>query len=176
MILKFKKLFVFTGILLLCMGFTLNKIDALVEKEIKATFKINSYTKEVIIIPFTINETLPLKMKDGDLMKITTPNLKGYYYIGHGFGKAAYFDFIIILDENLIVSKVKVLIYREEHGGEIGSNRWLKQFIGKTTENPLIYQKDIAAISGATISAKSLTNEVNKFLKTIQILHQKQLI
>jgi len=38
----------------------------------------------------------------------------------------------------------------------------------------LKYQKDIAAISGATISARSMTNEVNKLLKTISILLNKQ--
>ncbi|MBL4724419.1 MAG: FMN-binding protein, partial [Lutibacter sp.] len=75
-----------------------------------------------------------------------------------------------------IVSKIKILVYREDHGGEIGSKRWLKQFIGKTSSNNLKYQKNIAAISGATISAKSMTHEVNKLLKTIGILNNKQLL
>jgi Na+-translocating ferredoxin:NAD+ oxidoreductase RnfG subunit len=69
---------------------------------------------------------------------------------------------------------VKVLVYREDHGSEVGSKRWLNQFNGKTKNENLTYQKDIAAISGATISAKSMTNEVNKLLKTITILHHKK--
>jgi Na+-translocating ferredoxin:NAD+ oxidoreductase RnfG subunit len=68
------------------------------------------------------------------------------------------------------------LVYREDHGGEVGSKRWLNQFSGKSKADNLIYQKDIAAISGATISAKSMTNEINKLLKTVQILHQKQVL
>ncbi len=63
------------------------------------------------------------------------------------------------------------MIYREDHGAEVGSKRWLKQFIGKSGDNNLKYQKDIVAISGATISAKSMTNEVNKLLKTIHIFN-----
>ena len=77
---------------------------------------------------------------------------------------------------NLIVSKVKVLIYREDHGGEVGSKRWLGQFIGKSKNDELAYLKNVSAISGATISVKSMTNEMNKLLKTIKILHTKQLL
>ena len=116
-------------------------------------------------------------------MKITKTNffkiknnekLLGYYYLGQAYGKADYFDFIVIFDSNLLVSKVKVLVYREDHGGEVASKRWLKQFSGKSKTDNLQYQKDIAAISGATISAKSMTNEVNKLLKTIHILDIKK--
>ena len=65
------------------------------------------------------------------------------------------------------------MVYREDHGGEVGSKRWLKQFTGATTSKTLIYQEDIVGISGATISVKSMTNEVNKLLKTVNILHTK---
>jgi len=65
-------------------------------------------------------------------------------------------------------------VYREDRGGEIGSKRWLRQFIGKSKGEFLKYQKDIAAISGATISVKSMTTEVNKILKTVGILYTKK--
>ena len=65
---------------------------------------------------------------------------------------------------------------REDHGGEISSKRWLKQFFGFEKNQNIIYRKDIAGISGATISATSLTNSVNKVLKTMGALYQlKQL-
>ena len=97
-----------------------------------------------------------------------------FFYFGKAFGKADYFDFIIIFDKDLIVAKVKVLVYRENHGGEVGSKRWLKQFKGKNKNSTLKYQKNIAAISGATLSARSMTYEINKVLKTIGILYNKQ--
>ena len=65
------------------------------------------------------------------------------------------------------------MVYRESHGGEVGSKRWLKQFIGVSSKKYLEYQDDIVGISGATISVKSMTNEVNKLLKTVHILQTK---
>ncbi|WP_372795530.1 FMN-binding protein [Lutibacter sp.] len=152
-----------------------NKIDALIEKEVKAIFKIDTFTKQAIPISNEINESLPIKITETNFFKIISEDaLQGFYYLGHAYGKADYFDFIVIFDKNLVVSKVKILVYREDHGGEVGSTRWLKQFIGKITTDNLIYQKDIAAISGATISAKSMTNEVNKLFRTIAILNTKK--
>jgi len=81
-----------------------------------------------------------------------------------------YFDFLVIFNQDLIIKKVKILIYREDRGGEISSKRWLKQFVGKSVLNSFIYEKDIVGISGATISAKSMTNQMEKLMQSIQIL------
>ncbi|MDP2088634.1 MAG: FMN-binding protein [Flavobacteriaceae bacterium] len=103
-------------------------------------------------------------------------NSIGYAYLGKAKSKVALFDYVVIFDKNLIITQVKVLIYREDHGGEIASKRWLKQFLGFEKNQNIIYKKDIAGISGATISAASLTNSVNNVLKTMDILYQlKQL-
>lgn len=173
-----KKITLFTIIVFMVSGFsTSNKVDALIEKEIKTAFDIEKYTKQTVSVSKEINEILPIKIDETNLFKINDKDkLIGYYYLGQAYGKVDYFDFIVIFDKELIVSKVKVLVYREERGGEVGSKRWLNQFKGKTTNENLTYQKDIAAISGATISAKSMTNEVNKLLKTIHVLHTKQIL
>jgi len=152
-----------------------NKIEALIQKEVTAVFDIKKYTKQVVQVSNEINQTLPIKITETNFFTIKSDNqVIGYYYYGQAYGKADYFDFIVIFDTNLMVSKVKILAYREDHGGEVGSRRWLNQFIGKSTDKNLEYQKDIAAISGATISAKSITNEINKVFKTIKILNQKK--
>ena len=67
-------------------------------------------------------------------------------------------------------------MYREDYGGEIGSKRWLKQFNGKGKNDNIEYEKDIIAISGATLSAKSMTVAMNNLLKTITILHNNKAI
>ena len=90
--------------------------------------------------------------------------------------KTALFDYLVLLDKNLIVLKSKVLIYREEYGGEIGSTRWLKQFIGKKGGDELKYGDNIVAISGATISVRSMTNAMNDLLKSIYILQNKNIL
>jgi len=151
------------------------RVQASIDKEVKAVFKIETFTKQAVTISNEINETLPIKINETNFFKIKSEDtFLGYYYLGHAYGKADYFDFIVIFDKDLIVSKVKILVYREDHGGEVGSKRWLKQFIGKSTAMNLKYQKDIAAISGATISARSMTNEVNKLFKAIDILNKKE--
>lgn len=173
-----KKIIYITALVFLTSSFTVSKrIEALIAKEIKSIFSIETFQKKNISLSNDISEKLPQKITDTNFYKIyNNQKLLGYYYFGQAFGKADYFDFIVIFDKNLIVSKVKVLVYREDHGGEVGSKRWLNQFSGKSKADNLIYQKDIAAISGATISAKSMTNEINKLLKTVQILHQKQVL
>ena len=86
------------------------------------------------------------------------------------------FDYLILLDTDLIIKKAKVLVYREDYGGEIGSRRWLKQFIGKSSSENLKYEKEIIAISGATISARAMTVAINTFLKNTTILKENNIL
>ena len=58
----------------------------------------------------------------------------GYAFIDKAPSKTDEFDYLVLFDENLIIKKAKVLMYREDYGGEIGSRRWLKQFIGKNAD------------------------------------------
>ena len=92
------------------------------------------------------------------------------------YNKELIFDYLILLNKDLIVTKTKVLIYREDYGGEIGSKRWLKQFIGKSFSDKLTYEKDIIPISGATISAVSMTKAMNTFLQDLDILHKNEIL
>ena len=100
----------------------------------------------------------------------------GYAFVDKAPSKTDEFDFLVLFDTNLIIKKAKVLVYREDYGGEIGSKRWLKQFIGKSSIDRLIYEKDIIAISGATISANSMTIAINKLLQSIDMLHQLKVL
>jgi Na+-translocating ferredoxin:NAD+ oxidoreductase RnfG subunit len=168
---KMKKIAFIAIVVLLISSFTTSKkTEALIEKELKTVFNLVKYSKQPISVSSEVNKTLPIKIDETNFFKIKNEEkITGYYYLGQAFG-----NFIVIFDKDLIVSKVKVLVYREDHGSEVGSKRWLNQFNGKKTTENLTYQKDIAAISGATISAKSITNEVNKLLKTVTILHNKK--
>jgi transposase-like protein len=169
------KKIIFILVILITSSFTLvNKVDELIKKEIKSTFNIESYSIKNIQVSSEINQSLPVKITNENLFKIIDNNkVIGYYFLGKAYGKADYFDFLVIFDADLIVSKVTVLVYREDHGGEVGSKRWLKQFNGTPSNKTLVYQNDIVGISGATISVKSMTNEVNKLLKTVDILNTK---
>jgi len=146
-------------------------------KEIKLIFNVDDFLLEPIIVPEEINAHLRTRINENDLFEITTVDgLKGFAYFGKAFGKADDFDFLVLFDTNLIIVKTKVLIYREDYGGEIGSKRWLKQFIGKSKNDQIHYERDIIAISGATISANAMTVAVNNLLRTITTLHQNKVI
>lgn len=60
-------------------------------------------------------------------------------------------------DSKLVI--LKIIDYPSEHGYEVTSKWWLKQFIKHQGES-YEYSKNIDAISGATISVKSMIREV----------------
>jgi len=171
-----KKISIFLLLAISLLSFTYpKKMDKKISKEIKNSLSIDSFILNQIIVDSKIN--LPLKIPIESFFKIESQNkLTGYLYYGQAKGKAAKFDYIVIFDKNLIIAKIKLMAYRESYGGEIGSLRWLKQFIGLTPTSSIVYNKNINGISGATISASSLTRSVNKLLKTMSILKEKQLI
>lgn len=72
-----------------------------------------------------------------------------------------YFDYFICFDQNCEVLLVKVFNYQATHGHEVTAKGWLKQFIGHQPEQNLKVGKDIDSISGATISVKGITQDVN---------------
>jgi len=157
------------------MSFGLPKnIQKKVDKEIKSAFSLEDFNMEAIEIPKVISSELPSVFSDDNFFQIKTiDSLLGYAYIGKAPSKTDKFDYLVLFDTEFIIKKSKVLIYREDYGGEIGSKRWLKQFIGKSENDTLLHGKDIMAISGATISTMSLTKAINDLLKSIKILHEK---
>ena len=152
-------------------------IQKKVDKEIKLQFNIEGFLLEPVTVTDEINTKLETKMSTNNLFKIfNNDKILGYAFIGIAPSRDNVFDYLVLFDKDLIILKTKVLIYREDYGGEIGSKRWLKQFIGKTKDDMMVYEKDIMAISGATISANSMTIAVNNLLKSISVLHQNKII
>ena len=141
-------------------------------KEITKFYDIEGYSKESIVFSQEINVKTPSEFGEDNFFKIfSEEQFLGYGYIGNAPSKTADFDYLVLFDSNFIITKSKVLVYREEYGGEIGSKRWLKQFIGKFSESQeLIAGKTIVPISGATISVKSMTNAINDLLKSLKVL------
>ena len=102
--------------------------------------------------------------------------LIGYAYVGNAPSKTDTFEYLVLFNANLIIQKAKVLVYREDYGGEIGSKRWLRQFEGKSVETSFLLQQNIAAISGATISVTSMTRAINVLNQSLYQLRLQQKI
>lgn len=166
----------FTLLIIMFIGLPKN-IQKKVDKEIKEVYSIESFNFTHVTISSEILKLVPSKFGENNLFKIASnKTILGYAYLSQAPSKTAQFDYLVLLDKDLIVLKSKILIYREEYGGEIGSTRWLKQFIGKKGGDELNYGDNIVAISGATISVRSMTNAMNDLLESLKILHEKKIL
>ena len=96
----------------------------------------------------------------------------GYLLIDQAPSRDSQFDYLLIIDNEMVIQNAQILIYREDYGGEIGSNRWLKQFKGASVETKLELNQDIAGISGATVSCRSATKAFKNSLMTLKSLKE----
>lgn len=133
-------------------------------KAVKTALKEKDITiKEQIGITKWLEKTEPLVLYSFERVNGET----FYAAFTHSKGRYDYFDYMVIINTKFEVEKVKVLKYRSENGGEISSKKWLEQFIGYTT-GYLHYKRDISAISGATISAMSISRDIPKVMDTVR--------
>ncbi|MCL6267821.1 FMN-binding protein [Flagellimonas myxillae] len=155
---------------MLCMAFFLlafttdkisPRLQQKLENAVQTTFEVEDFDLRAITVNLGDDYLFKIQHQQGNL---------GYAYLGKAPSMKDVFDYVVLFNPNLSIKKAKVLIYRENHGRQIGSQRWLKQFIGKTTDSTLEYGPDIDAISGATISAKSMTKAVNGVLEKMKLL------
>lgn len=152
-------------------------IQKKVTKEIKDVFNIESFSLEGVAVSDQIKNQLKTRIGIENLFRINNDSeLVGYAFVDKAPSKTDKFDYLVIFDSDLIIMKSKVLIYREDYGAEIGSKRWLKQFIGLDQNSDIRYGNDIKAISGATISARALTIAINDLLKSVNHLRQEKII
>lgn len=98
----------------------------------------------------------------------------GYTVISRAKGRFDYFEFIVIYNASLEIKLVKVLEYSSGRGAEICAKSWLKQFTQKNQK--LEYGKNIDALSGATISAESITADINLINTIMSTLKSKNIL
>lgn len=80
-----------------------------------------------------------------------------------------YFDYLIIYNEQNAIELVNIFNYQASHGVEVTNKNWLKQFNGYAGKSELLYNKDIDAISGATVSVISLITDIEYVTRRIQL-------
>lgn len=149
---------------------TIKKID----KTLAALWQGKTITKKPINLSTENLKKLSFQLENDVLFKIDVDSkTSAYLLLAQGRGKMNLYDYMIVYQLDLSILKVKLLVYREEYGGEIGSDRWLKQFIGKADPNKMKFGDDIQNISGATISAQSINENIKKMTKQLIELKQK---
>lgn len=78
-------------------------------------------------------------------------------------GKWGPVEFILALSTNPgKIENLAVISYQEKRGRPIARNNFLQQFVNKGSKDPIMLNKDIRAISGATISSDATCFAVKK--------------
>jgi hypothetical protein len=92
----------------------------------------------------------------------TQGKVDGYAVIDDEVGLHQPITFATRLSTRGIIERVEIMVYREPRGDEVRDARFRKQFEGKTAQDPLRLDRDIDAVSGATISSASTAVAVRR--------------
>lgn len=103
----------------------------------------------------------------------TGDNIDGYAFIDEEMGQHEPITFGVRLTPDGNVDTMEVMVYREGYGDEIREGRFRRQFVGKTDEDPIALGNDVVAISGATISSKSMAVGVRRAVALVSIAKRK---
>ena len=93
---------------------------------------------------------------------LTQGKVDGYAVIDDELGLHQPITFATRLTSKGVVDRVEIMVYREPRGDEVRDPRFRKQFEGKTAADPLRIDRDIDAVSGATVSSASLATGVRR--------------
>ncbi len=99
----------------------------------------------------------------------TGARVDGYAVIDDEQGQHEPITFGVKLDAEGRVERTEVMVYREGYGHEIREDRFRAQFVGRSPDQPLRFQHEVDAISGATISSKSAILAVQRALAIVAV-------
>lgn len=135
-------------------------IQKRIDKAIETTFGIEN--AEFVEIPnISVGENEFVGIENVSVSSVVLSGKRvGFAGFSSSKGKNDLFDYMVLFDESLHIKKVVVLVYRSSYGGEIMAKYWLKQFEDKSNGKEMEFEKDIDSISGATISAPSITTGI----------------
>ena len=88
-------------------------------------------------------------------------------------GKSAIITVLTIFEKTGNVHSVHILKYKGEYGRAVTNEKWLSQFKGKNIESDLTIGSGIDAVSGATISANSISRGIKKWSFLIAELNKE---
>lgn len=98
----------------------------------------------------------------------------GYSILMDEHGKYEPITLMISMEPDLSIKEVSVLVYREKIGSSVRKKRFLKQFKGKTIQDPLLLNQDVDGITGATVSSWSVATAIKKALIIIEDFQREE--
>ncbi|MET3918302.1 Na+-translocating ferredoxin:NAD+ oxidoreductase RnfG subunit [Variovorax sp. OAS795] len=125
---------------------------------------------------FTLSDAQARKIEDTTDVNVRHKDIKAWKASGGGWfildevvGKHEFITYAVGLHADGSVKQIEIVDYRESYGYEVRNPDWRRQFIGKTAAAPLKLEQDIHNISGATLSARHVTDGVKRVLATYAI-------
>ncbi len=88
----------------------------------------------------------------------------GWFIVDEVIGKHEMITYAVGVNPDGSVRQIEILEYKETYGYEVAEPAWRNQFVGKTADSTLKLNQDIENISGATLSAKHLTDGVKRVM------------
>lgn len=104
----------------------------------------------------------------------TDGKVDGYAVIDEQIGKVMPITFMTRINPDGKVAQVEVMVYRESHGGEVATKRFLNQFKEKNLQEELRLGKNVVHVTGATLSSQALVKGVKRDLALYQIFYGKK--
>jgi len=100
--------------------------------------------------------------------------IDGYYLMLGEQGKHGPILFGITIDQVGKIKDVAILSSMEVKEKKINKRRFLRQFTGKSSKDPLKLRKDIDAVTGATISSNATTKATRKAIAAWEVFFAKE--
>lgn len=98
----------------------------------------------------------------------------GWLFVDEVLGKHEFITYAVAIDSGGGVTGIEILVYRESYGGEVERASWRRQFHGRRVTDGLRFGRDVDGISGATLSARNVTDGVRKLLFLREFLLDRQ--
>jgi Na+-translocating ferredoxin:NAD+ oxidoreductase RnfG subunit len=95
----------------------------------------------------------------------------GYAVVLNEIGKHENITFIVGVSPKGKVLEVAVMEYRESRGEEVKEQRFLSQFKGKTSSDPIRVNQDIVNYTGATLSSYAIARGVRRALALTHLFY-----
>lgn len=108
----------------------------------------------ITILFYLLVISMPSFSEESDDYKITVTEA----------GRHGPITFVVTIDSEGRIKNLSVIESSEVKGKKIDRQRFLRQFIGKSTRDPIRLRKDIDAVTGATISSAAAARAARKAL------------
>lgn len=128
-----------------------------------------------------LNQSTPLDSKliyqdaNTKICKVTgTMNQQWYTANIRAASRSGRFEINMEVDSSLSITKVSVPSYIGTRGRDITHSKFLNQFKQRNPQSPLVVGDDIQAITGATLSSQSMTEQVRRVIKILDDIGQRE--